>query len=126
MAIGFGNTGFGDVIIESDFPADLLDLLTSVVGIYSRLSVDGYGKPTYGSAVNYQCRISERAVKVRDAQGEEIVADGSVLLGGHPVIPPDSKITLPDSSTPVMIAINRAYDENGPHHTRIFFSKKGG
>ena len=124
--MGFGETGFGDVVVESDFPADLLDLLTSVVGILPKLSDDGYGKPIYGSATNYPARISERHIKVRNAQGEEVVVDGSVLLGGHPVIPPDSKITLSDNSSPVIIAINRAYDEKGPHHTRVYFSKKGG
>ena len=124
--MGFGETGFGDVVVESDFPADLLDLLTSVVGIKPKLSDDDYGKPTYGSSTNYQARISERHIKIRDANGEEVVADGKVLIGGHPVIPPDSKIILPDLSEPVIIAINRAYDENGPHHTRVFFAKRGG
>ena len=115
--MGFGETGFGDVVVPSDFPADLLDLLTSVVGIKPKLSNDDYGKPTYGSSTNYQARISERHVKIRDANGEEVFADGKVLIGGHPIIPPDSKIihTRRDHRR------HRARTQQSPYRcTRIF------
>lgn len=106
--------------------SDFSDCLTSAVNIAPVSSKDSYGKPTYGADVPYGARISERNIKVRDAQGEEVVADGYILLGSSNSIPVDSKITLPDSSTPVIIAVNRAYDESGLHHTRIYFSRKGG
>ena len=106
--------------------SDFDDCLTSTVNIAPVSSKDPYSKPTYGANVSYSARISERQVKVRNAQGEEVVADGNVLLGASVVVPVDSRITLPDASSPVIIAVNRAYDEEGLHHTRVFFSRKGG
>lgn len=105
--------------------SDFSDCLTSTVNIAPVSSKDSYGKPTYGADVPYSARISERRVKVRDAQGEEVVADGKIVLGTSVVVPLDSRITLPDSSTPVIIAVNRAYDEGGLHHTRVFFARRG-
>jgi len=106
--------------------SDFSEMLTSTVTVYPLISRDSYSKPTYGTGVAYSARISERHVKVRDPNGEEVVADGKILIDGNPTIPADSKIILPDLSEPVIMAVNRAYDENGPHHTRIFFAKRGG
>ena len=106
--------------------SDFSEMLTSTVTVYPLSSRDSYSKPTYGVGVPYSARISERHVKVRDANGEEVVADGKIIIDGNSTISPDSKIILPDSSEPVIIAVNRAYDENGPHHTRIFFARRGG
>lgn len=106
--------------------SDFSECLTSTVSIAEVDSRDGYGAPTYSTAVDYSARISERKVKVRNAQGEEVVADGSILLESTTQISLDSEVTMPDTSTPVIIAANRAYDEKGLHHTRIFFSTRGG
>ena len=106
--------------------SDFSECFTSTISIAPLNSWDGYSKPTYGVPVDYSARISERNVKVRNAQGEDVVADGDILLESSVVVPPESQVTLPDGSNPVIISVNRAYDDNGLHHTRLYFSTRGG
>ena len=88
------------------------------------LDFDNYGKPTYAVGVPYSARVNYRQIKVKSFAGEEAVADGEIWVLGSPVINPEDKITLPDGSSPALVAASRPSDESDVHHTKVFFSKR--
>lgn len=102
--------------------SDFTDLMTASVTHIPLASLDSYGAPTYGAGTVYSARVVYKTVKVKDSQGEEIDADGVVWLLGNPDVKADDQIQLPDSSTPVVITVERPQDEIGlVHHTKVYF-----
>lgn len=100
---------------------DFRDMMGETI-IHTPLSTrDDYGKPTFGSGNSFSARVSRKKVKIRDAQGEEIDADGTVWVLGTPNILVKDKIELPDTTKPVIIAVERPSDESGVHHTKVYF-----
>lgn len=80
-----------------------------------------YGKPTYGSAVSYRCRVVYKTKNVRDKQGNIVVARGTVWIAGTPTISPEDQITLPDGTTPPILSADLFTDDTGNHHVRCYF-----
>jgi hypothetical protein len=84
---------------------------------------DNYGKPTFGTAVVYDCRVNYRAIRTSNrSSGQEVIAAGEVWLLGqlHPNI--DDQVTLPDGTRPVLINWDTPMDETGEeHHTKLYF-----
>jgi len=101
--------------------SDFSDMLTETITVYTRTGADSYGKPIFGGGVSYSCRIQWRNTLVRDARGEEVVASGNALLQGAPALSSDDKVTLPDGSEPLILTVTRAFDEEGAHHSRVYF-----
>lgn len=100
---------------------DFLDLMPHTVSHAELAGRDDYGKPTYGSAVDYQARVTYKNQKVRASDGSEVVARGVVWIGGTPIISTDDQLTLPDGSSPIILSFEQYADEIGAHHTKIFF-----
>jgi hypothetical protein len=100
---------------------DFLELMPHTVSHAELASRDAYGKPVYGSAVDYTARVLYKNQKVRAKDGSEVVARGVVWIGGTPTVSPDDQLTLPDGSTPIILSFEQYADEDGAHHTKIFF-----
>jgi len=104
--------------------SDWLDLMCSTVTYEAVASRDDYGKPiTYSAPVSYRAFVSnKRSRVVSRVSGTDVMSNGHVILNGIiSSISPDDRLTLPDGSTPVLLNWGTANDENGPHHTRIYF-----
>lgn len=100
----------------------LSDLMIDSITIANSSSLDAYGKHSYATPTTVShCRVQTGAHKVTDQDGQEIVATGKVYVAGVPTVTPESKITLPDGSTPRVLIVDRFADERGSHHTCIHY-----
>lgn len=97
------------------------DLMPHTISFAAALSRDGYGKQTFGAPASYAARVVYRPYRVRNTAGEEVVARGKVWIGGYLRISPEDQLTLPDSSTPPILYSEAIPDEEGGHHTVVYF-----
>lgn len=106
------------------FESDFDDLMTQTITIAAVSSRDLYGKRTFATAVSYTARVVEQQVRVVDFEGRENVGTHTVWAHGHatsgvPNVGPDSRLTLPDGSTPAILNFSVYPDEDGDHHFKI-------
>lgn len=102
--------------------AAFLDLMPSTVTIYAKSSADAYGKVSHsatGTAV--RCRVMETGQLISNNDQENVYEQGRIIFYGTPTIDHDSKIVLPDGSSPVILSIVHHNDEVGAHHTTVSF-----
>ena len=107
-------------------PTALRALLTRTVTIASASSRDAGGAATYGTAVTYPARVEHRQRQVKDGNGRDVLATTVVYVGtnttgaGLPSATPQSRITLPDGTTPPILTVERQDDLDGAHHEVVF------
>ena len=89
---------------------------------------DAYGKPTYGAAITYQGRVSYKTKRITSrTSGQDVIASGNVIVMGVIAdIHVDDLFTLPDGSIPLVINWSTVADEEGDHHTTVYFGGAGG
>jgi hypothetical protein len=101
-----------------------LDMMPSLVTIYPNSSMDAYGKLTHGATgVAVRCRIMETSQRYATERNRDEFENGSIIFYGTPTITTDSKILLPDGSTPVILSVKVHNDDTGAHHTTVTFGK---
>ena len=99
--------------------SDWADMMPATVQVAARTSIDGGGKPTYGTDVDYGARVEMRSIRFRDAQGREITGRGIVYLATTTVFATTARMTLPASYSPrvpVLLEVRPVEDEVGIHH----------
>lgn len=103
--------------------SDFKELMNDTVSVTPFSSLDGFGKPSYGTSVDYaNSRVKFKVRQVFDFEGQEVTAGGDVVLGSNAVIGATDKLTLPDNTTPKILNVESIPDESGSaHHTRIIF-----
>jgi len=101
--------------------SDFLDCMPSSITREPFVDEDKYGEFTYGPGVAVQCRIQEREERVTIQSGEEVLARGRVYLGVITGASTKDRITLPDATTPEILAVRKVNDEAGPHHEVLIF-----
>jgi len=100
---------------------ELLELLTQTVTVKPKTGRGGYGKKTVGTAVTYPARVTKKQRLVRSADGTEQMSRGFVRLDGNAVVNPQDEITLPDGTTPKILAVEEHRDDAGAIHSiRVF------
>lgn len=106
-------------------------LMSSAVSVQARTGHDGYGKPTYGSAVSYRAHLARRPRLVRTESGEEVVSALQVYLEAEQAISPTARITLSTGDVgstseqalhPPLIAVTHRFDQAGPHHVVLYLA----
>lgn len=70
------------------------------------VSMDAYGKPTYGDAIEIACRIQSYNRMVRDSTGQERIASTKTTIMPRSDINEKAKLILPDGSAPVILRID--------------------
>ena len=106
------------------FDTDLLALMPSTlkVNVLKGVSTDGYGTATWSSSTkSYRCRVVEKQTLVHTFEGDEQMARTVVWVRSTSTFGPWDKITLPDGTTPRLLAVEDYPDEDGAHHQRLFF-----
>lgn len=96
---------------------DLDGLLRQSIALETFHSDDQYGDCSYNTSVSYPARVERRIRMVRTFQGTEAVSTNSVFLDGavsallnaHGL----DRITLPDGTTPKILAIEDGVDGDG-------------
>ena len=81
---------------------------------------DGYGKPTYLPAATYPARVEGKNQIVRTANGDERASTTQVTLAGGPTIGAEDRLTLPDGSSPGIVAIATVPGASGTHMTILY------
>ena len=102
---------------------DFLDMMpsTMTVATLSGLSTDGYGVATYTTGSSYRCRVVQKQQLVRSFSGVEEMSRTTAWVASTSTFPPSAQFTLPDGSTPELLATEAYPDEDGVHHVRLMF-----
>jgi hypothetical protein len=100
---------------------EFLDLMPATVSHAPFVSRDEFGAPTYGASTDYRARVIYKPTHVRGPAANIVLAKGVVWIAGTPGIQSEDRITLPDGTTPPILAVARIPDENGAHHEKAFF-----
>ena len=98
-------------------------LLPDSVTIEPYTGADGYGAPTFGSAISYKARIEWGPKNVLDAQGQEVVSKARVFIATSNAIDTRSRITLPAGRgpvTPPIMMVKAVTAMRKTHHTCIY------
>jgi len=107
------------------FDPAFLTVMTSTLKInrLSGVSTDGYGRPAYaGSTLTRRCRVTEKQHLVRSFEGEQEVATTVAWVRSTSTFSPSDKITLPDGTTPRLLAVEEYRDQAGAmHHVKLSF-----
>jgi|GEM_PF-4667130 len=106
------------------FDIGLLDLMPSTLKVngLKGVSTDGYGTATWSTTTgSYRCRIVEKQSLVHTFDGDEQIARTVAWVYSTSTFGPWDKITLPDASSPRLLAVEEYGDEDGHHHSRLYF-----
>ena len=95
---------------------------TVQVASLAGLSTDGYGTPTYGSASTYKARVVGKQHLVRTFAGVEETARTMVWVASTSTFAPSARFTLPDGTTPELLAVTAVPDSDGIHHVKLSFA----
>lgn len=100
-----------------------LEMMPDTITFNAGSAIDKYGKRTYGGTVttaNGRIVFENRLIK--NDEGQDIVSTGRVYLyGPYASLTLQDKITLPNGSTPVILAVETKKDTGGNHHTVVHF-----
>jgi hypothetical protein len=94
---------------------------TITVAALTGLSTDGYGTPTYSTAVSYPARVVGKQTLVRTFEGTEELATTVAWVASTSTFGPTDRYTLPDGSTPVLLAVEAYPNETGIDHVKLMF-----
>lgn len=104
-------------------------LMSSRVGISLRTCQDGYGKPVYGTATTYRAHLARKRQIVRNQGGQDVESMQALYLATTDVIPETARVTLSTADAgstetyalhPAIRAVERRYDQRGPHHVVVY------
>ena len=95
---------------------------TVQVAALTGLSTDGYGTPTYGSASTHKARVVGKQHLIRTFDGVEETARTMVWVASTSTFAPSAQFTLPDGTTPELLAVTAYPDSDGTHHVRLSFA----
>ena len=91
--------------------ADFKELMLDVVLVAQNTGLNTDGEPTYGPVTAYQCAIVHRPREIRTKEGQVLVATAQIYLLTPSGAQPHDQVTLPDSSQPLLAAVER-YSDN--------------
>ena len=101
--------------------SDLSDLFGATIDHAPATGFDAYGDPAHSTPTPYRARVLYRARLVRDRNGQQTVSRGEVWIASPLHVGLQDKITLPDGTTPNILAAELLTDEAGPSHTHLYF-----
>lgn len=101
--------------------ADLSDLFGATIEHAPATGFNAYSDPVYGTPTPYRARVLYRARLVRDRNGQQSISRGEVWIAAPLHVGLQDRITLPDGTTPNLIAAELLSDEAGPSHAHIYF-----
>jgi len=92
------------------------------VSALSGLSTDGYGTATFTTGTSYKARVLGKQHLVRSFAGVEETAKTKVWISSTSTFAPSVQVTLPDGTTPELLALEAVPDQDGVHHTMASFA----
>ena len=108
--------------IESNFK----ELFSESVTLIPPSSVDKYGRRlvNLSGSVSASAHTVREAKNIREPDGRIVVEAGRVYLyGTYTQVSDDWTLLLANGASPVIIAVDTPFDQNGAHHTVIRFGE---
>jgi len=105
--------------------SDWLDLMPFTITYEAVATRDAYGKVlTYADSVDYRARVTYKHQRVASrATGQDVIASIQVWIEGViTTINVDDRVTLPDGTTPLIVAWDLPTDEIGNHHCKLYMN----
>jgi hypothetical protein len=103
------------------FANEFADMASATIQHFPIVSRDGYGKPTYGTAVPYKAREAFKTRMVRDKEGQEVTSTAQVWIIGAPVIDPEDRVLMSDGKERTIASVDRPTDEISVAYTKVYF-----
>jgi hypothetical protein len=100
----------------------LLSLLNQTVQIAPSTGLDGNGMETYGTPVPIPALIFEHQKLVSGPQATTVVSTTQVYVNGPTDVTTSSKITLPNGTSPLILAVSAFPDEHGNIDYKIVYT----
>ena len=99
------------------------EMMTDTITFNAGSAIDKYGKRTYGGTeTSARGRVVYETRLMKDTEGQDIVSTGRVYLyGPYASLTLGDKITLPNSTSPVIVGVETKKDTGGNHHTVVHF-----
>lgn len=95
---------------------------TVTVASLTGFSTDGYATPGFStSATSYRARVVREQRLIRSLEGREEMATTTVWVASTSTFGPVDKVTLPDGSSPPLLAVETFSDEYGVTHSKLAF-----
>jgi hypothetical protein len=99
---------------------EFLDLFKQAITRHPATGVNAYGQRTTGAGEEVLCHIQGGKTEVTTPDGETAIAEGAAWMAHHATMSTADEITLPgETRRRHIITVATAYDEDGPHHTKI-------
>jgi hypothetical protein len=95
---------------------EFLELMPITIQVQHRSSVNKYNEPTFSVPVEYQARLEPISRRVRSLEGEERIISARLIVDAQGELVDTDQVTLPDGTTPTVVAVTTEYDETGIHH----------
>lgn len=101
--------------------SDFLEYMPHTITYQEYLGRSDYGEPSYGSPIEYRARVIYKPSFVRAADGSRIVARGYIWFGTAITVSVEDRVYMPDGTTAQIVMVELMSDEDGLHHTKIYF-----
>lgn len=99
----------------------------SKVTLEKYISKNAHHQTTYGTPQTPSCQYQELIQKVKDSNGEDVIATAWLLFPPSVEIDYLDKITLPDGTHQKIVSIARIKNHMGKDkNVEVYLSKKGG
>jgi len=101
--------------------------LNQTVTVAAYAGNNAYGDASYASsATTYVARVEGKQHEVVDTRGQDVLARGMVFIGptstgGLPAVKVQDKVTLPDGTTPPLLAVDTVRDRDGVNHQVLHY-----
>ena len=99
---------------------DLAPFCQDTITIAPKSTTNVNNEITWGAAVSYKARVVRRYRAIRTDRGDEKLSRALIYIMSAPGTTVESKITLPDGTTPLILRVNTYPDEAGQKHEEIF------
>jgi head-tail adaptor len=96
--------------------------LGQTVTIAPLSTANAYGESTYGSAVTVDARVEQNDKQTLDAQGNMVISTSQVTVDGDTAVAATSRITLPDATTPKIIAVKKLIGPDGTAYAKVIYT----
>lgn len=104
------------------FASDFDDMLPQTVTVRTLASRNGDGSPAYSTAAStHQARVVNVNRQTRDEKGNVVQAGYVAWVASTGVLSANSRITLPDGSSPPVLNVAVYPNENGNYYNKILF-----
>lgn len=100
--------------------ADISELMTTTISIYTFSSKNKFGEASYGTAVTTSALVLETLEQVIDKDNNKVDSKTKIFIDGNITVEYNSKISF-NGLTPIIKSIKELPDDTGAIYTKIIY-----